>query len=616
MKLKLTLNQQALLMLALPVVIQIAFFWRLSNLVEQVEQLSDYEYRAKHVIGEANWISTLLCAATLGCVGYVITRHDDDLKLYEYCRIAADRELGQLLVLFRGDADQMERVRHINELSDKLLAQLLESKNASDRYTRDAALQSLTDGRIRDIFNKLFSARRELIAADRASFSIDSEARKSTREALPNARRTTQQFAHIGILLNVVALVLLIFFFMRSIARKLKILRDNSLRLAANKPLNPAMQGDDELAQVDRTFHAMAKSLAESRRRERAIVENVADVICQIDAEGRLTEVSPSCLKSWGYEPAELMGMRYIELVAPDSKDYTSEVLQKAQSSQSSFSMENQLLHKNQGLVDVLWSGRWSSDERSTFLVAHDITERKRIEQLKQQFVAMVSHDLRTPLCGVQGFLELIADGDSGLSPEGKKSARLAQGSIDRLIKLVNELLDLEKMESGTISLNLERATLEDIFSEAIQSTQTFADQAKVKLDATLSPQVVRVDRGRMVQVLVNLLTNAVKFSPPESTVRLFAKSSERSVQICVEDKGRGIPESDVENIFERFHQVEQSDGSRSAGVGLGLAICKAIVEQHGGKLTVESRLGSGSTFSVTLPVLAEVSAKSENQGA
>jgi PAS domain S-box-containing protein len=598
MKLKLTLYQQVMVMLAIPALIQIGFFVQLSNLVGQVENLSDLNYRAKHVIGQVNWISALLCASTLGCAGYALTKTSDYEEVLNNCRMSAEKELGQMLVLYRNEPAQTEQVRNITRYADQLFAELQASKTKRDADEKDASVAVLVSGKVKVLFDDLFLARRELLASDRAGIKIDPQ-------ALPNAARLTQQLVQVGIGLDAAALFFLLFFFTRSVSNRLRVLSNNAVRLAAGQPLLPQMKGDDEISQVDQTFHRMAKALAESSRRERAIVENVADVICRIDSEGRFTEVSQASKNSWGFDPAELVGLRYIELVAPDSKEHTSEILQKAQKSEENFSFENQLLHKNKSNVEVLWSGRWSQEERSTFLVAHDITERKKMENLKQQFVGMVSHDLRTPLSGVQGFLELLAGGMYPELPEdAMQRARLAHKSVDRLINLVNELLDLEKMESGAITLHLMQSDLAAIIEDSRHAVETLAAEHEVTLDCKpVAVCSLMADADRMVQVFVNLLSNAIKFSPAGATVTVEARIGEKAVDVFVRDTGRGIPEADKDKIFDRFYQVQSADGRRGVGTGLGLPICKAIVEQHKGSITVESVPGEGSTFRVSLPL-------------
>jgi signal transduction histidine kinase len=220
----------------------------------------------------------------------------------------------------------------------------------------------------------------------------------------------------------------------------------------------------------------------------------------------------------------------------------------------------------------------------------------------------MVSHDLRTPLNSVQGFLELLgAEAYGNLSEDGYDSLEITEASVKRLIALINDLLDLEKMESGMLELRIARTDLKTILSSSIGSVISFAKQADVEVkiagDAHL---ILDADNDRLVQVVVNLLSNAIKFSPKGSQVTIDVAKSPDSVRVNIRDRGRGVPEKMRESIFERFKQVELNDERKKGGSGLGLAICKAIIERHGGKIGVEPGSDNvGSVFWFTLPLTA-----------
>jgi signal transduction histidine kinase len=237
--------------------------------------------------------------------------------------------------------------------------------------------------------------------------------------------------------------------------------------------------------------------------------------------------------------------------------------------------------------------------------------ERKaqEIERLKQEFVSMVSHDLRSPLTSLQVTLDLLGDGTYGqLNETGQKRIEAASKSAVRLIGLINDLLDLEKMESGMMNLEIEAVRVTDLFEQAIAGVCGFAEQQGVILDQCPSNTIIKGDSERLVQVVVNLLSNAIKFSPAGSKIYLKEESTTNSMcRISVVDGGRGIPEAFRKQIFERFRQVKESDGQRKKGTGLGLPICKAIVQLHGGEIGVESQEGKGSTFWFSVP-LAEKS--------
>ncbi len=216
----------------------------------------------------------------------------------------------------------------------------------------------------------------------------------------------------------------------------------------------------------------------------------------------------------------------------------------------------------------------------------------------------MVSHDLRTPLNSMQAFLELVADGIYGeLNEAGSKKVSLLESEVQRLMRLIQQLLDLDRLESGTTQLVLQNQDGLSLIRRAESSVRSLAEQRGISLEVMESNTAVKADADKIVQVLVNLLSNAIKFSPDGGKIFVSLVRQGNVATFKVGDQGRGIPQAVQERIFERFKQVKKSDATEKGGAGLGLAICKTIVEQHGGKIGVESQEGSGATFWFKLPV-------------
>jgi signal transduction histidine kinase len=241
-------------------------------------------------------------------------------------------------------------------------------------------------------------------------------------------------------------------------------------------------------------------------------------------------------------------------------------------------------------------------------------TDRKQVERLKNEFVSLVSHELRTPLTSIHGALRILASGllsaDSG---QGKRLLQIAVDSTDRLVDLINDILDVERIESGSVKMNKTRCNSVDIVAQAVQLMQPIAD----RIGATLSvsnPEIELVaDSDRIVQVLTNLLSNAIKFSPFGSTVWLSAERQPDRVLFTVKDEGCGIPTDKLGSIFDRFQQADSSDSRHHDGTGLGLTICRSVVQQHQGQIWVESVVGQGSTFCFTLPLLDSLNSSTIN---
>jgi signal transduction histidine kinase len=239
--------------------------------------------------------------------------------------------------------------------------------------------------------------------------------------------------------------------------------------------------------------------------------------------------------------------------------------------------------------------------------VARNITARVETERLKDEFISVVSHEMRTPLTAIRAGLGLLAGGVLDRYPErGRQTLDMAVRNADRLVRLINDVLDLERMASGKLQMDAQPYSVAEMMTQAADSVRTMTEGPDLLLVVSPCAGKVTADPDRISQVLVNLLGNAIKFSPAEGTVWLGAEARGDEVVFSVRDQGRGIPQDKLEAVFERFQQVDASDARRNNGTGLGLAICRAIVEQHGGRIWVESTLGRGSTFLFTLPRPAE----------
>lgn len=226
--------------------------------------------------------------------------------------------------------------------------------------------------------------------------------------------------------------------------------------------------------------------------------------------------------------------------------------------------------------------------------------ELKELEQFKQQLIGIVSHELKTPLSAMQVNIALMAGGITGELPDkAKQKVKILDSNVNRLIRLINDLLDIDKLEAGKFELVIKPNSTLRIIESSIESVRAFAEERSVRIEFIDSDQelMVEADFDRIVQVVVNLLSNAVKYSPEASAIQIETLPIEDIVEFRVTDSGRGIPESHTGKIFDRFQQVESSDSKEKGGTGLGLAICKAIVEQHGGTISVHSTFGKGSTF-------------------
>lgn len=233
-----------------------------------------------------------------------------------------------------------------------------------------------------------------------------------------------------------------------------------------------------------------------------------------------------------------------------------------------------------------------------------DITRLRELDRLKDEFVAIVSHELRTPLTAIRGSLQLLLADEATPDPGHTELLAVGLKSCERLVRIINDMLDLSKIEAGRLQLNLTLLSVETLISQAAADLEPVAAQAGVHLATAVEPGLppIKADADRLTQALVNLVSNAIKFSPVGSTVQVAARMTRLGVAIGVADQGRGIAQEDISRLFQKFRQLDQPGTRRTGGTGLGLAITKGIIEEHGGTVVVDSRVGMGSTFTFTLP--------------
>jgi PAS domain S-box-containing protein len=390
------------------------------------------------------------------------------------------------------------------------------------------------------------------------------------------------------------------------------------IHLSRQDEIGAAAAAFDRMAdalEVDRLERMRAQARAEFLQQQtELILDSAAEGIYSQDPDGIGRLVNPAVCKMTGYSATELLGARIHDLLHhshPDGSPYPLDECPIASvqlGAESIHSVEDVFWRKDGTSFPVEFTAvpvRGDGGITGIVVTFHDITERRAIERMKNEFISIASHELRTPLTSIRGSLGLVGSGLLGPVPErADHMIKLAIANSDRLIRLINDILDIERIESGRATMEMRPIELMDVVASSTVSIASAADAADVTLTTEVEPITVEADPDRVQQTLVNLIGNAIKFSPPGSTVevRAHANGSEAVISVC--DTGRGIPQDKLATIFERFEQVDSSDARQKGGSGLGLAISRSIVQQHGGRIWVESELGKGSTFSFTLPLV------------
>jgi PAS domain S-box-containing protein len=352
------------------------------------------------------------------------------------------------------------------------------------------------------------------------------------------------------------------------------------------------------------------QALKASEESFRLAMEHASIGMALVDVDGRWLKVNDALCKLIGYSEQELVRIDFQSITHQEDVQTDLEyVRQMLAGAIQTYQMEKRYLHKDGHTIWVLLSVSLvrNADDSPKYFVSQiqDITQRREMDRVKSEFISTVSHELRTPLTSIRGSLGLIVGGAAGVLPE--KTLQLLQVAFrntDRLTLLINDILDIEQVDSGKLSLDLAEHPLSTLIEQVVEANRSYAQNCNVEfvIRKPLPRVSVIADAHRFAQVLANLLSNAAKFSPPRSVVEISVTTEDARCRVAVKDCGPGIPEEFRARIFQRFSQADSSDKRAKGGTGLGLAISKALIEQMGGTIGYASTPGAGAIFYFELP--------------
>lgn len=582
MNIELTLEKKAFVLIAVPLIFQIIFIASVYHLISEVDRQWKQETHSRDVMEQ---VSDIL-REFLDRLSYdfisknVESSHEEKVRRKRDRKIAIQKVL-KLKSMVKGNREQVE-------VCDNVLT-AFSTPFEEIHHTEREKLLKLKLLQIRMAVNDLFT---KITRTEKRNKEKMQKLKKQTKAQL-------EYLFFIGLFFNTSIAITLAVIFNRSTSLRMNQLIDNTHRFAADEDLLPQLEGADELAELDAMFRAMADSIKEVQERERAIVENALDVICIITEDGKINEVNPAAEQLWGYEEEELLGAHVVTIIESDE---LSGFLDKLESTKNldvttSATFENRVKRKDGTSAPTSWAVRWSESDHLYYCVAHDFTEREKVDELRRELVAMVSHDLKAPLTSIQLSLNLISSGACGeINEKIEKKVNTAERNAVRLLGLIRDLLDLEKMDTGKMEINKSNCNLSHIVEQAVDTVSAKADSKEIKIETKNVDKEIEVDGERIVQVIANFMSNAVKFSPEGGTITVFSESIDDGLKIGVADQGPGIKPDVLPTVFDRFGKIERSEANLS-GTGLGLAIAKAIVDSHEGEIGVDSELGKGTTF-------------------
>lgn len=588
---KLTLSKKIYSLVTFTLVLELLFVGTLFYLQKQLEVSYSKEIDARKLAEAVNKVmASSIKAGSYGIMSYAaqdkLLAKETRVRLKKIAQSQA--ELLKLEGLSEEDRKALEGM--IN--AAKSMQQIINEDNADNLLKDKTALMSLNLG-----FEDLVSQGDRLLAR----LSMVQASEKQEQDAL---RVQFNNLVQYGLVLNIMAVLFFAAMLNRDVVSRMRVLLENFKRLESGNKLLPSRQNSDEVGKLDQSFHQMAGVLRNTINREQAILRNTVDVILSLDSLLEIKFASYASFASLGYKPDELVGKELDILVDDEEVKSVRESLLKCQEEKTASKFDLRLKHKDGSIKDYLLNSYFAMEEGLTFCVLHDVSEAKKLERNKRNFIAMASHDMRSPLTGLNLTLGLIEDGT--LSADEKETKKLIGSSrqeINRIIGLVNDLLEAEKLEHGQVELDKAKEPLGKLVEACVDSFDSKAREKEISLELVSSEEDIEVDvdKGRIMQVLTNLVGNAIKFSPDKSSVKVGMRKVDSWVEVYVQDEGPGIEKAQLELIFDQFHQI----GLKSEeGSGLGLFICKQLVEAHGGKIGVDSELGSGSKFWIHLPVL------------
>lgn len=344
-----------------------------------------------------------------------------------------------------------------------------------------------------------------------------------------------------------------------------------------------------------------------NRRKINSILDNMVDSVITANKELIIKSCNLATEKMFNFDTSEIIGIHFSQLFSSEDCEEINEFNLKDFSTNINLNING--IKKNGEVFPVEFSiGSIILDNEQLYIiVVRDITIRKEVDKIKNEFISIVSHELRTPLTSIKGALALLKNEIFGkLSPDVLNLLNIADNNSSRLITLINNILDVEKIESGKMDFSPKENNIISIINEAVESNLTYASQFNVTLNFSNTIECIKVlvDKEKIIQVLSNLISNAVKYSPTNEIVEISVEVIDKMVKVSVKDKGIGVLEESRDKLFHKFVQVDSSDTRKKGGTGLGLSICKAIIKQHKGTISFDSTPNQGATFYFELPLL------------
>lgn len=612
---KLKLYPLVMLMVALPVAVQFVIFAHLTKQTSELQKTARKLTVRRDIVNKINEVFLNTFFGFQSLMQYKMYGTPGTDKYYHQYHAKIKKQTAELADIIEVKTGDHVGANTLRQHSKRFLSDLARSQFNPDP---DSEVTSIFQGleenvRLRESARSLFLLFRDI--GKKAQQEV-------TAAEVPQEGFVTSvaQTTNISVALNTILAMTFASLFVLGTVRKLNVLKENTVRFGAGEPLLERLNAGDEFGDLDKVFHDMAETITALRIRERAMTEQLQEGKEQLEImlesipaallvtseSGEVESINTSAERLFACDNDSIAGQSLDKLFMRPAKqeDSTLSLLLKAGVEKM---IQLEALSADQEIIPVAATATQCEGPYGKYVLVTviDETERYKLEQLKREFYSMASHDIRTPLTTVGVVLELASQGQYGtLSDELSQKISTALRNTQRLLEMVDRLLAVEKLDEGRVELRIEEEKISELVQGAVESVNQLCEQKGIVLKTKVTPEdgTIRCDKSFIVQVLTNLVSNAVKYSPEGGTISIIAHRGFTSAEFSVADEGTGIPESKRATIFERFKQVDAQRDRKAGGFGLGLAICKSLVEQHGGKIGVKSEEGKGSTFWFSLP--------------
>lgn len=594
---KLRIWQKILILILIPLSFEIAATAYLVQILISTDKTAERFQNSRKILSEYHTMQNYLTEAGFDVANMCIYQPDPSPPAFEEDK----RRVEQAKAVLEKAADIHPTVREALDTAPALFEHAIELVDKAKKNYDDPTLTLRKKGSSlkNDVFNLLMES--EPLFKRVADVETSIETLESSE--LQKSKQLIVSAAIIAFLFSLLITFLAALIFYRSFGKRLQLIEGNAEKIAVGKALPQPLAGGDEIDELDRTLHRAAQFVDNAHQKEFAVLNKSVDVLCSIDTRFKIVSIGESVERSWFYRVDDVLGRSILTLLPESDSVRIRKILTESTETEVEHDFESEFKCGDGELREFAWKVRWNPAKGNYFCVLRDISDRRKIERAKQRLLAIASHDLRTPLMSVSANLSSLASGRFGeLSEELKMALTKSEQSLDQLMDLIQSLLDLERMESTQAHLDLNCVSALDAALQAIASIEAQAREAKVRIVPPGRDESILADERRIVQVLTNLLQNALSRSRSNQTITVSVGASGHSVNISIIDESPMVPDHEQEQIFDKYFQAHKTSLQRDRRSSLNLALAKVLTEAQKGVIGISTESGRGNRFFVQFP--------------